>query len=186
MTSIQSDSDRDSLGQPLLIFLMSNELVEGCHGPTHPCKMGLKNASIVILVTWEGVFFDKVMYQKNTRLTYSRWDYSKLIAPCLRLQATHHRSSSFSAIVGLLIVLDFQMVCLNCLKSCLIAKRFHQYVRQPDYDQTYSPIIIPTTIKTILLTITARNWKLHNLYVCNMFLNGHLTQQVYLFDRESQ
>ena len=42
-------------------------------------------------------------------------------------------------------------------KACLVAKGFHQ---QPgvDYDETYNPVIKPTTVRTVLSVAISASW----------------------------
>lgn len=48
-----------------------------------------------------------------------------------------------------------------------------------DFDQTFSPVIKPATIRTVLMLAASRGWPVHQLDVKNAFLHGELTERVY-------
>jgi hypothetical protein len=60
-----------------------------------------------------------------------------------------------------------------------VAKGFHQQ-HGIDYHETFSPIIKPATIRTILSLATSRNWPLRQLDINNAFLHGTLDGDVYM------
>lgn len=68
---------------------------------------------------------------------------------------------------------------LDRYKSRLVAKRFKQRY-DIDYEDTFSPVVKPATIRTILSIVVSRGWSLRQLDVQNAFLHGLLEEEVYM------
>jgi hypothetical protein len=48
-----------------------------------------------------------------------------------------------------------------------------------DYDETFSPVVKPATVHTVLSLPVSRSWPVHQLDVKNVFLHGTLLETVY-------
>jgi len=64
-------------------------------------------------------------------------------------------------------------------KPKLVAKRFNQ---RPglDYKETFSLVVKPITIHTVLTIVIMQGWSLRQLDINNAFIHGHLTEKVYM------
>ncbi|GJU80987.1 ribonuclease H-like domain-containing protein [Tanacetum coccineum] len=50
-----------------------------------------------------------------------------------------------------------------------------------DYDDTFSPVVKPATIRIVLSLDLSRGWHVHQLDIKNPFLNGDLLETVYMY-----
>jgi hypothetical protein len=64
-------------------------------------------------------------------------------------------------------------------KARLVAKGFHQKPRI-DYEETYSPVIKPTAVCTILSLAMSSSWSIPQIDIQNAFLHGTLFEVVFM------
>jgi len=64
-------------------------------------------------------------------------------------------------------------------KARLVAKGFHQQ-EGVDYFETYSPVVKPITIRTVLSLTVFAGWYIKQVDVSNAFLHDHLQETVYM------
>jgi hypothetical protein len=64
-------------------------------------------------------------------------------------------------------------------KARLVAKGFHQQ-SGVDYDETYNPVIKPTTVRTVLSLAISSGWSLRQIDIQNAFLHGNLSEEVFM------
>ncbi|GJS19791.1 ribonuclease H-like domain-containing protein [Tanacetum coccineum] len=68
---------------------------------------------------------------------------------------------------------------LSRYKARLVANGSTQ-VEGVDVDETFSPVVKPGTIRTVLSLVISRHWPVHQLDVKNDFLHGDLAETVYM------
>jgi len=64
-------------------------------------------------------------------------------------------------------------------KARLVAKGFHQQAGL-DYGETFSSVVKPTTIRTVLTVAYSRGWDMLQIDIQNTFLHGYLDEEVYM------
>ncbi|GKB08087.1 ribonuclease H-like domain-containing protein [Tanacetum coccineum] len=68
---------------------------------------------------------------------------------------------------------------LSRYKARLVANG-HSQQQGIDCDETFSSVVKPTTIHTVLSLVVTRDWPIHQLDVKNAFLHGQLSETVYM------
>jgi hypothetical protein len=62
---------------------------------------------------------------------------------------------------------------LDHYKARWVLRGFTQRLRV-DYDETFSPVVKPATVRTVLATAVSRDWPIQQLNVKNAFLHDTL------------
>lgn len=64
-------------------------------------------------------------------------------------------------------------------KSCLVGDGKTQQIGI-DSSETFSLVVKPATIRTVLSLSVSKAWPIHHLHVKNVFLHGDLRENVYM------
>ena len=70
-------------------------------------------------------------------------------------------------------------------KARLVAKGYSQ-VHGIDYNETFSPVAKMDSIRLALAIAASRQWEVHHMDVKCAFLNGDLTEEIYIYAAASR
>ncbi|CAL1396587.1 unnamed protein product [Linum trigynum] len=68
---------------------------------------------------------------------------------------------------------------LDRRRARLVARGFEQ-IPGLDFQQTYSPVLKPATLRLILGLAVTQDWPLHQIDIANAFLHGELQEPIYM------
>lgn len=69
--------------------------------------------------------------------------------------------------------------CLDRCKARLVAKGF-QRTPSSNFFETFNPVVKPSTIRIVLIVTVSRRWDINHIDVNNAFLNGEVSETVYV------
>ncbi|KAE8710030.1 hypothetical protein F3Y22_tig00110328pilonHSYRG01140 [Hibiscus syriacus] len=64
-------------------------------------------------------------------------------------------------------------------KARLVAKGYSQMIER-DFSETFNLVVRASTIRTVLVVAVMKNWPLRQININNVFLNGKLTEEIYM------
>ena len=68
---------------------------------------------------------------------------------------------------------------VDCYKARLVARGFTQEYGI-DYEETFAPMARLSSVRTLIVVYAGRKWPLFHMDVTNAFLNGELSEEVYM------
>ena len=68
---------------------------------------------------------------------------------------------------------------IDWYKAQLVAKSFTQEYGI-DYEETFAPVACLTSVRSVIVITAAKQWKMFQMVVKNIFLNGDLSEEVYM------
>ncbi|GJX04996.1 ribonuclease H-like domain-containing protein [Tanacetum coccineum] len=135
------------------------------------------------------LFFCRSLVQLVMRFLSLGWHLEKIHVTWAHLEKKRTRLRLYTIYLEELCIPSVETVSqassddvriFKVIKARLVAnERNQQYV--VDCSDTFSPVVKPATIRIVLSLALTRNWPVHQLDVKNAFLNGDLSETVYMY-----
>ena len=93
------------------------------------------------------------------------------------------KAANVSAASGCSRLRPTQRGSLEKCKARLIAEGYSQR-KGIDYDQTFSPVVRPESVRSVIALACNKGLKLHQMDITTAFLNGDLNEEVYMTQLE--
>uniref|UniRef100_A0A2N9FD48 Integrase catalytic domain-containing protein n=1 Tax=Fagus sylvatica TaxID=28930 RepID=A0A2N9FD48_FAGSY len=114
--------------------------------------------------------------KKQVLLTTTAPDYLHTEPPSFAI--ARHIPQWHDGMASEFAALQRQSTCVARYKARLVAKGNHQMLGI-DFDETFSPVVKPATVRLMLSIAAQHQWSLRQLDVSNAFLHGSLKECVY-------
>ncbi|GAA0186143.1 transmembrane signal receptor [Lithospermum erythrorhizon] len=157
--------------------LMQTRSKSGIHKPRHVLSLTATSIGTPSLLHTPSCFTEVVKH-KHWRQAMSD-EYNALIS---NNTWSFVPSDPAQHLIGCKSIFRVKLKCngtLDKYKTRLVAQGYKK-LHGVDYEQTFSPVIKPTTIRIVLTLAISNPWSIRQLDIKNAFLNGALQETVYM------
>ncbi|XP_012845775.1 PREDICTED: uncharacterized protein LOC105965758 [Erythranthe guttata] len=172
--------DQNVVG-PVASHPMLTRAKAGIYKPRHPAYMGLVHSYgllSVLLTSTEPKGF-KFAAENPAWLAAMDEEVQALKNNCTWILVSRPTNTDIVGSKWVFRTKYFADGSLERLKARLVANGYTQ-VPEIDYTDTFSPVIKATTVRVVLSLVVSHRCPIRQLDLKNAFLNGHLTEHVYM------